>query len=274
MVAERVKPVLKYPGSKWQVAPWIVRHFPSHRFYCEPFFGSGAVFFTMQSSEYEVINDRSASVVNLFRVLREHGPELAAAIELTPWARDEYEASYYVTGDSFEDARRFLVRCWQAHGTRPSHRTGWRNRGSVDGGATTALWNQLPGRMLALVERLKHAEIENRPALEIITRYADDRGCLLYCDPPYVLDTRSGRKIYEDEMTDADHVALLDALEQHRGPVVLSGYANPLYDERLRYWQRVEFPALAEKGQVRLEVLWLNAQARQANQQRSLFEAL
>ena len=273
MVAERVKPVLKYPGSKFLAAPWIVQQFPAHRMYCEPFFGSGAVFFTMQPAEYEVINDRNASVVNLFRVIRERGADLTAAIELTPWARDEYEASYHATGDSFEDARRFLVRCWQAHGTRLSHRTGWRNRGSADGGATTALWNQLPERILALVSRLKHAEIESRPALEVITRYADDSDCLIYADPPYTLDTRGGRKLYEDEMTDADHVALLDALEQHSGPVVLSGYANHLYDERLKHWQRVELPTLAEKGQVRLEVLWLNARAGR-NQQRSLFEAL
>src|SRR5690554_1056987 len=109
-----MKPVLKYPGSKWNIAKWIISFMPPHTTYLEPFFGSGAVFFQKPPSKVEMINDIDGNVVNLFRVIREHPEELAALIEMTPWARDEYYASYEKTGDSLEDARRFLVRCWQA----------------------------------------------------------------------------------------------------------------------------------------------------------------
>lgn len=37
--------VLKYPGSKNRIAPWICSYIPSHKVYCEPFFGGGAVLF-------------------------------------------------------------------------------------------------------------------------------------------------------------------------------------------------------------------------------------
>lgn len=40
-----MRAVLKYPGSKWSIANWIVSHMPSHQVYLEPYFGSGAVFF-------------------------------------------------------------------------------------------------------------------------------------------------------------------------------------------------------------------------------------
>lgn len=266
-----VKPILRYPGAKWQRAKWIVDQLPPFRTYVEPFFGSGAIFFSLPSTpEYAVLNDKSKSVVNLFEMLRTRGPELCALVELTPWARDEYDASYQLTGDPLEDARRFLVRCWQAHGTRLNSKTGWRNRGSADGGLTYSLWNQLPERIMAIVEKLKYAEIENRDALEIIARYADQEDCLLYVDPPYIISTRSGA-LYEHEMTDEkQHVELLESLGKHTGPVVLSGYAHPLYDEALSTWQRVTMPALAEHGKVRTEVLWLNRLAQQ--RQMSLFE--
>lgn len=93
-----VKPVLKYAGAKWRIADWISGFFPPHEIYLEPFFGSGAVFFRKAPARLETINDIDGNVVNLFRVLREQPEQLAALIELTPWARDEYYSSYEKTG--------------------------------------------------------------------------------------------------------------------------------------------------------------------------------
>ncbi len=265
-----VKPILRYPGAKWLRAPWIIEHFPAFRTYVEPYFGSGAVFFSLPVvPEYAVLNDKSKSVVNLFEMLRTRGPELCALVELTPWARDEYDASFEQTGDPLEDARRFLVRCWQAHGTRLSSKTGWRNRGSADGGTTYSLWNQLPERIAAVIGKLKHAEIENREALDVIERFSDQEDALLYVDPPYMFSTRSGA-LYEHEMKEeCEHIQLLDALKKCAGPVVLSGYAHPLYDDYLSGWERVSQSSLAEKGKVRSEVLWLN---RKSTRQLNMFE--
>lgn len=36
-----MNPLLKYPGAKNRLAPWIVSHIPPHKVYCEPFLGSG-----------------------------------------------------------------------------------------------------------------------------------------------------------------------------------------------------------------------------------------
>jgi DNA adenine methylase len=93
---------------------------------------------------------------------------------------------------------------------------------------------------------------------------------LIYADPPYLRETRTGGKLYQHEMTLDDHATLLEALDQHTGAVVLSGYPHPLYDERLTHWTRVTAPAVAEHGNKQVEVLWLNRHAAKA-QQLSLF---
>jgi DNA adenine methylase len=254
---ERLAPVVKYPGAKWRMAEWIAGHMPRHTTYVEPYFGSGAVFFRKEPSRVETINDVDGRVVNLFRAIRDHTEALCAAVEMTPWARDEYEASYAVAGDAVEDARRFLVRCWQAHGSRLSCRSGWRIDNRAGGDVLVAgRWQRLPGRIAAVAGRLRDAQIENRPALEVIGRHRL-RSVLLYCDPPYLPAVRNG-KFYAHEMSTDDHVALLDALDAHPGPVLLSGYASALYNGRLASWHRVSRSGGIEGGQSRTEVLWLN----------------
>lgn len=258
-----IKPILKYPGSKQNIASWIVLHMPPHVHYIEPFAGSLAAFFNKPPSAHEVVNDLDGRLVNMFRMVRGHGAELAALIEATPYARSEYYLSYEPSDDPLEDARRFLVRCWMAHGFKPYCRTGWRNNGSQSLQPVTLLWNDLPARIHAVIHRLKDAEIESLPALALVERYKT-ADTLIYADPPYVLSTRRHRKLYAHEMTDADHATLLDALDAHPGPVVLSGYPCPLYDDRLTGWHRVTKQVQAEKGRTRIEALWLNDKAQPA----------
>lgn len=268
-----IKPILKYPGAKATMAGWVTSFFPAHVHYCEPYTGTGIVFLTKEQAPHEVINDLDGRLVNCFRVVRERGEELARSIEMTPYSRAEYYTSYEPSTDPLEDARRFLVRCWQAHGFKPWCRTGWRNNGSKSLQPITTLWNDVPARIRAIMGRFKDAEIESTPALALIERYKTT-DTLLYCDPPYVLSTRSHKKIYKYEMEDAEHLTLLDALDAHPGPVVLSGYHCALYDDRLAHWHTREKRVQAEKGNTRTEVLWLNQTCIDRLGHGPLFEAL
>lgn len=65
-----MKAVLKYPGSKWSLAKWIINFFPDHHSYLEPFFGSGAVLFNKPRSNIETVNDLDGNVVNFFEWIK------------------------------------------------------------------------------------------------------------------------------------------------------------------------------------------------------------
>lgn len=80
---------------------------------------------------------------------------------------------------------------------------------------------------------------------------------LVYCDPPYVMATRSGRKIYTHEFSDQQHRDLVSLLLTIPAAVMLSGYRNTIYDEAAPHWRRVDFPAMT-RGGVRVESLWMN----------------
>lgn len=87
--------------------------------------------------------------------------------------------------------------------------------------------------------------------------YAWQGGELVYCDPPYVMAARSGRKIYRHEFSDQQHRDLLSILLAVPASVMLSGYRNAIYDDMLSSWHRVDFQAMT-RGGVRTESLWMN----------------
>lgn len=258
-----VRAVLKYPGSKWRLSDWIVSLMPPHKSYLEPFFGSGAVFFTKQPSRIETINDLDGEIVNLFRCIRERPEELARAVALTPYSREEYELAWRHrltpgAADDVERARLTLARYWQTHGSSAVYKGGWKNdRAGREYAYDVRHWCQLPGWIVDAANRLKEAQIEQAPAVDVIRRFCHP-DVLIYADPPYVLSTRKGRQ-YNVEMTaDSDHVELLAALLDHPGPVILSGYENELYDGRLQGWTKLHRKALAEGAAPRVETVWLN----------------
>lgn len=82
---------------------------------------------------------------------------------------------------------------------------------------------------------------------------------LIYCDPPYLMSTRSSqRPIYQYELEDADHVRLLKILLNLPYRVMISGYPSDLYDSMLSTWRRVSFYTVNRAGNLAQEVLWMN----------------
>lgn len=248
--------ILKYPGGKWRIAGWIISHFPAHRVYLEPFFGSGAVFFGKQPAYTETINDIDGDIVNLFRVCRERPGELAELVRLTPFARDEFAACYDRSDDPVEQARRTLVRYQQSFGTSNSTRRSWKNTQTAGGPRCATMWGHLPDTILTCCERLRDTQIEHGDALELIKRY-DDKDTLIYIDPPYLKSLRKSN-IYRHEMDDGAHIELLETIRRSKSKIVISGYDNDLYNRVLSGWHTNEIETTAQMGLRRVEKIWMN----------------
>jgi DNA adenine methylase len=272
------RPVLRYHGGKWRLAPWVLSFCPVHRTYCEPYGGAASVLMQKPRSYAEIYNDLNGDVVNLFRVLRDPvaAAQLRQQLELTPFAREEYERAYDVVTDPVDRARRVVTRAFmgygsgavsndRARGMRTSSSlwaapTGYRSNTSRSGTTPAQDWSTFPLQIDLFTERLQGVVIEQRPALEVFATH-DREGTLTYLDPPYVHSTRNVRRdsgLYTHELTDEDHRTLAMAARGAKGMVILSGYHSALYDELYHDWPRFERASRADRGRKRIEVLWMN----------------
>lgn len=254
-----MRAIAKYPGSKWSLANWIISFFPEHHSYLEPFFGTGAVLFNKPRSHIETVNDLDGDVVNLFECIRTDPKMLARSIYLTPYAREVYEKAFCEKPEEpFDRALNFYIRLNMGHGFRTNgEKVGWKN--DVQGrerAYASQDWCNLPEKIMQAAERLRGVQIENMPAVELIKRFNFEK-VLIYCDPPYMLESRSGKQ-YRCEMDAEDHEKLLEVLLRHKGPVLISGYDTELYQDMLRKWERREKVSYSQVCSKKKEVLWMN----------------
>lgn len=261
------RPLLRYHGGKWKLAPWIIQHLPPHRIYVEPYGGAASVLLRKPRSYSEVYNDLDGEIVNLFRVLRNpaQARELIRLVSLTPYAREEFDLSWLIDGDPVEQARRTLFRFCSSFATGAQKDSGTGFRGNVTRLGSTPVddWTNTPAILERIIARLRGVVIENRPALDVMQQY-DNPQALHYVDPTYVFSTRGKRTagvVYKHEMSDKDHAEMAAVLHDLTGMVVLSGYRSKLYDELFAGWQRVERSTHADGARDRVECLWISPSA-------------
>jgi DNA adenine methylase len=81
---------------------------------------------------------------------------------------------------------------------------------------------------------------------------------VVYCDPPYLAETRAERLLYDFEFATAqEHASLLALLQRLPCRVLLSGYPSPLYAERLAGWRCLSYRTRT-RGKTVTECLWCN----------------
>lgn len=254
------RPLLRWHGGKYLLAPWIISYLPEHRVYVEPFGGAASVLLRKPKAYAEVYNDLDQEVVNLFRVLRDpaNAEALVFALRLTPFARAEFAEAYQVSECAIERARRLIIRSFMGFGSNGHVRaTGFRANSRRSGTTPAKDWANYADALPAIIERVQGVVIESSPAMKVMAAH-DSPATLHYVDPPYLPETRDGGGDYNHELSVEDHRELLAFLKTLRGRVVLSGYPAPMYDDALAGWRRIERKALADGARERVEVLWCN----------------
>lgn len=261
------RPLVRYHGGKFVLADWIISHFPAHRIYCEPYGGGGSLLLKKPRAYAEIYNDLDENIVTVFKAARDNGPELIRLIRRTPFSRKFFNETYEKSDALAEQAAKFIYRSFSGFDsaaiTSRRGKTGFRANSNRSGTTPAHDWKNYARHLFAITKRLNGVVIESRDAIELI-RSIDSPTTLFYVDPPYFPDTRWNPKTlgaYKHEMTAAQHEQLCEVLLSLKGFVVLSGYENNLYAEKLFTWAKSNRQALKSSnvgGVLATETLWIN----------------
>lgn len=264
-MSELVKrPALRYYGGKFALADWIIGHFPKHDHYVEPCFGAGSVLLKKPAVKLETVNDLNGRVTNYFKVLRDRGAELIRALDLTPWAVDEYKLSQISAEDSLEDARRFHLLCWMSINGGPTA-TGFRCQNSLKSRYASPPSDLVDHDLHAIIKRLKNVQVLNEDALKMLTRYEGVFDVLIYFDPPYLPEKRGNKNGYSDhEVSEDFHIQASELLLKVPGHVVVSGYESELYNDLYEGFTQVKTEGRTNSGASKTECLYIAPQTAEA----------
>lgn len=264
--------LIRWAGGKGKQLRDLLPIIPDNRVYVEPFGGGASILLNRHRSPVEVYNDLDSSLVNLFSVVRDDAlfDRFANMLAWTPYSREIFVKALdheEIADDPVLKAVKFYTVLNQSiSGKRLAHKADW-SRARSDNVADR--WRLRQEKLGYIHDRMRHVQIECRDALDILKEW-DGEDTTFYCDPPYVLETRSKKKYYAHETTDEYHRELVRTLREVRGAVILSGYNHKLYDPLLEDgWRADSYNTDAKmtvhqagaRREERREVVWRNPQA-------------
>jgi len=208
---DKVRPFLRYPGSKYNASKYIAPFWNNIEIeeYREPFLGSGAVFFKMPKAQTSWLNDIDHDLINSFKVVS--NPELRCELikkieKITPSKELFEKLKEWKPTTNIDKAYRYFVinrtaysgimnlPNWGFHPTKSVQPDKWADR-LVQAG------QKLEGKV----------KITSTSFLDVINSPSNKK-VWLFIDPPYYKADQ--KRAYFHSFTHKDHMQLLEALKK------------------------------------------------------------
>lgn len=219
-----LKPPICRMGGKSKLRKTIIEMIPEHTCYVELFFGAGWVYFGKEPSKVEVINDIDKELINLFKMIKYHAPEVERLLQYEFSGRDIFEEYKNYTVEYLTEihrAIRFLYLITQSFAGIG---------GTYGYGTNTKPSPQIFYKdvLVELKNRLRNTYVENLDFSKIIDKYDRDYS-FFFCDPPYYNTAGYGNTFGKEE-----HLILRDKLKNLKGKFLLTINDDP----EVREWYK------------------------------------
>ncbi len=233
--------------------------------YLEPYCGAASVLFNKNPSVNEVINDIDEGAINIFKMLRFNSAEFIAKLKKLKYSADVFKYYREAQDDTSityldQAVGEYVLRRMSRDGLKKAFAWSDRKRGGQPGDVNA--WMTALDMLPKLATRLESVFVLNKPAVDVIKVF-NDPNCLLYCDPPYLPETRVSKAAYNFEMTKEEHEELAAVLLAFKGKAIISGYPSATYNKLYKGWKCVKrkianHSSQQKTKQQKTECIWKN----------------
>ena len=228
----KIRPFIKWPGSKYRLLNFILAKLPLGKVLIEPFVGSGAVFLNTNYENY-ILGDANQDIINLYKTLQQYGDEFINFCSKFFVIKNNTAAQYYKMRTQFNNmdndpiTRAALFLYLNRHGYNGLCRFNKNNKFNVPFGRHSNL--NFPAESMRLFcLKAKRAQFFLRDFKESLTKIKM-QNAVVYCDPPYVpLSSTANFINYQSGGFDAGNQQLLAdiaiKLSKKGVPVLISNH--------------------------------------------------
>lgn len=213
--------ILRRIGNKQAIAKDIIKYFPQHKIYIEPFFGAGGMFFNKPKVQYNMLNDLDSDVVNLFWVVMNRIEDLQKAFYQMPIHYDLLK--YWKKHNEVDPIKKALRFLFMSNFINP-----------INGDIKQNVYQNSKGQVLDYLlptQLLLSDVIFNNKDFRLFLKHLqfrpsrpnEKRSAFIYCDPPY-LGTSDN---YSNSFTKQDSIDLFDCIIETGCKFAYSEFDNP-----------------------------------------------
>ena len=215
--------ILRRLGNKQAIAQDLIKYFPEHNCYVEPFFGAGGMFFNKPKANYKayysILNDLDSDVFNLFQVVVNQKDELEEAFNIMPIHKDLLE--HWKQNKETEPIKKALRFLFLSNLT-------YLGKGGTLSYLTSDAENNILENLEKTQKKLYGCRFNNSDFRKVLSslsfrgREKDALNTFIYCDPPY-LGTNDN---YSNSFTEQDSIDLFDTLQATGCKFAISEFDN------------------------------------------------
>jgi DNA adenine methylase len=234
-----LRPVVKASSTRQKVADWIVEKFPDgYRTmdYLEPFLGDGSVLLAKDESAEEVVSDSDASLVSVWRALRDEHSLFSARVKRIDHSKSTFDRYQKMGGGDYmgEAVREFVLRHMSKSALKKTYIPRSEKVKCRD------CWCDLFERIPLVNSRISRVFVLNKGAIEMMKAF-NHEGCLAFCDPPAM-----------EPGTSDFHAEFGDLARDFRGKAVVCARNSAMYKRLFSSWNRKGIPGSSN------ESIWVN----------------
>lgn len=264
----------RWYGGKMRMLNELVSMIPEHTTYVEPFMGSASLLLNHERSEVEIINDKDSELVHFMRTLadttktkdlffRLHNLEYGKEVFDKALKYKENECSSLKPTERAVNFYTLVTQSFQC-GRKSFSAKAYKD--------TREYQEDINFYLPKVQERLQGVTIKEMDGIELLQGLVEDENVFALVDPPYRSSLRGegARNIYGCEMSEEDHIRLLETIQTAKCKIALCGYRSSegvdLYDQYLlpHGWKCYLLKKVGNTGKAKTgktmvdEYIWVN----------------